>query len=397
MDSDDLAASLGVCVVVGGSGWTGSYIVSQLVKYRQECQLVDKSICFEIHSLDIVSPADALVGLHEGEDSFHECDISDEASVRKLFMKVQPKTVFHTASIVDLRVYPSPTLEKVNVNGTVNLMKTLKEVSNECNQICCFVYTSTFDVVSSMFGIEKATESAPYADSTPSNHYKRTKIIAEKHVRQNASESCLACALRPGHIYGPGDVLLSYVASTPVGLGPASARMSFTYVENLATVHIITALKLYEERRKKVKYDYTNNCENPVGDDDSINGSSFFITDLDANFFDFYKKMSLRKATKIRIPLCIMSFIVGFLEIIEHICILLLGSWYLRHQLQHPVTGLTSAVMESGVMFTALSNRAKRILSYKDERSMMRFVSDSEALLRTSQWLSDGKGVIKST
>ena len=87
----------------------------------------------------------------------------------------------------------------------------------------------SIDVVSYHDGIWNANESTPYAtlvsstNSTTieaSNHYKKTKIIAEMEVLKNnnshshnvnysASMPSLlkTCALRPGHIFGPGIVL----------------------------------------------------------------------------------------------------------------------------------------------------------------------------------------------
>lgn len=69
--------ALGVCAVFGGSGWTGSYLVGQLVGLsRAEGSNV------EVHSVDIVPPRCAdLAALHEGEHGFHVCDLSDSEAV----------------------------------------------------------------------------------------------------------------------------------------------------------------------------------------------------------------------------------------------------------------------------------------------------------------------------
>ena len=394
--------SLGVCLVVGGSGWTGSNLVAQLIRYRDECQSVDTSFYFDIHSLDIIPPSSPLFQrLHVGEDSFISCDISEAKEVREVISGLRPKTIFHTASVVDLRLNASPLLEQVNIEGTRNLLDALGNLIHHPDldpdsQIPCFIYTSTFDVVSSKYGIEKATEESPVVDNNPSNHYKRTKILAEKAVRDCASESFLTCALRSGHIYGPGDMLLPRVVASPVAIGPSSAAMSFTFVENLATAHILAALALYKESKEKSKSDDTK----------IVNGSAFFITDLDTNFHDFYKRFALMDPCKFRIPIVVISMVVYVVELVECLCFLCLGAWYLSHQLQHPVTGITCAIMESGVQCTAVSHRAQRWLAYRHEvqghlegvevtdevvgtlaeRKTLRVVANEEALLRTVEW-----------
>jgi sterol-4alpha-carboxylate 3-dehydrogenase (decarboxylating) len=252
MDNHKQANSLGTCVVIGGSGWTGSHLIALLVMYRAECKAVSKTIDFTIHSVDITPPSAGFKSYHKEEDSYTHCDITDLSAVMVIFHIIQPKTIFHTASIVDLRLYPSIMLEKVNVQGTINLLQALKAF--ESHEVSCFVYTSTFDVVSTKHGISDATESAPYVDNNPSNHYKRTKIIAEKSVLQASCDSVLTCALRPGHIFGPGDNMLYTQASTsPLAIGPITAKMSFTYVDNCATAHLLAALALYKENESNKK------------------------------------------------------------------------------------------------------------------------------------------------
>lgn len=387
MEYTEDACSFGVCVVVGGSGWTGSHLVGQLVRYRDLCTARNNSCNFKVHSIDIVPPSEEFKNLHAGEDSFILCDISNEAAVDELFSELQPKTVFHTASIVDLRQYPSPLLEQVNVNGTRNLIKSLNtHSSTKSDEATCFVYTSTFDVVSSKHGVTRATESAHYC-SPPSNHYKRTKTTAEQLVRQNSCEGCLTCALRPGHIFGPGDALWKLVATCPVALGPPSARMSFTYVENLATAHIMAALALYKEKRCGGKGE---------GDGDVVNGSAFFVTDVDVNFHDFYKHLARMKTCSVRIPVWVLVCVVALVELGEMVCFFLLRTWFVRYQLMHAVTGVTSAVLESGGQVTVVSDRARRLMGYGDvDRG---FVKHEEAVRCTVQWgQSQSTGDSRST
>lgn len=366
---------LGICVVIGGSGWTGSHLVSQLVNCRDDINC-SSAAATAVHSLDIVAPSADFQSLHAGEDSFIQCDITDAAALKKVFDQVRPKTVLHTASIVDLRPYPPPLIEQVNVNGTQHLVQSLKDISLATGQVCAFVYTSTFDVVCKEDGVSQADESFPFP-THPSNHYKRTKIEAEKYVRQSASATILTVALRSGHIFGPGDMLLPLVAAAPAALGPLSARMSVTYVENLAAAHILAASALYREAREKGA---------AASGLDEVNGCAFFITDTDVNFHDFYKRLAMKPPCRIRVPLLVMKVIIIVVEIMEWMCFTLLGTWYVRHQLQHPVTGVSSAMLESGGQLTAVPDMARRVLGYgRSNRGPVRLVDMEEAVLRTSR------------
>jgi nucleoside-diphosphate-sugar epimerase len=163
---------LGVCMVIGGSGWTGSYVVHSLLQLAKEGHNVS------VHSVDVCRPTDDFQELHDG-DVFHLCDISDAESVNALFDAVNPMVVFHLASIIDLREHPSDALEKVNVDGTNNIIAALKRLSRFKPR--CLIYTSSIDVVSGPWGCRDATEETPYP-AHPTNGYKRTKIAAERAV-----------------------------------------------------------------------------------------------------------------------------------------------------------------------------------------------------------------------
>src|SRR5690606_37314971 len=83
-------------------------------------------------------------------------------------------TVFHLASVVYVGLTPSPHIEKVNVEGTENVVRACQAES-----VRCLVYTSTEDVVLSERGVTYGDESLPYPES-PVHDYVRTKIEGEK-------------------------------------------------------------------------------------------------------------------------------------------------------------------------------------------------------------------------
>lgn len=211
-----MASSLNICLVIGGSGWTGSYIVNQLL---QEAKEYDTSI--EVHVMDIEVPVsrEELRNLHEeiitpngpvsiaNKITYHQCDITNSEEVVDKIKEINPNCVFHTASIVDLRKFPSHLLERVNIHGTFNILKGLYDLLKSDRETYRFmVYTSSIDVVADKHGVSHANEETPYTEY-PSNHYKGSKIVAETEVLRGNGDFCghlRTCALRPSHIFGPG-------------------------------------------------------------------------------------------------------------------------------------------------------------------------------------------------
>jgi hypothetical protein len=242
------------------------------------------------------------------------------------------------------------------------------------------VYTSSIDVVSSTKGAQGADEDTPYVEK-PSNHYKRTKIAAEKAVlAANSTGRLFTCALRPGHIFGPADVLLP-LSKHPVALGSPAARMSFTYVENCARAHILAAQRLVSE-----------NASHFTPSAVCLAGKAVFICDFDTNFADTYRLLGGQGPVAVRIPELLALLIVLVAEALERLFFFVLGVQIITH----PVTGVTNAMLESCGMHTARSLYAESLLRYKVESSgsvsslAPGLVSRNEATRRTIQYWQTG-------
>jgi hypothetical protein len=69
----------------------------------------------------------------------------------------------------------------------------------------------------------------------------------------------------------------------------------------------------------------------------------------------------------VRVPMCLVSFIIFVVEVLVHVGYFFLGVYYLSCQVQHPVTGVTSAILESGEQCTVSSGRARRLLNYNHD------------------------------
>jgi sterol-4alpha-carboxylate 3-dehydrogenase (decarboxylating) len=120
--------SLGKVIVVGGCGFLGSHIVNLLAQRHPETQI-------------------SVVDLHTSANrssssnvSYHNGDITDFAAVKTLFSQIKPDAIIHTASpIFNAK---NEIHEKVNVQGTKNLVKAAQETG-----VKAFVYTSSASVI----------------------------------------------------------------------------------------------------------------------------------------------------------------------------------------------------------------------------------------------------------
>jgi nucleoside-diphosphate-sugar epimerase len=108
--------------------------------------------------------------------------------------------VYHLAGQLFMPGVPAADYHKTHVEGT----RTLLSVCRERPRLERFVHCSTTGVLG-VTGERAADEGAPFR---PTNAYEATKAEAELLVRAATQEGCPAVIVRPGLVYGPGDLHL---------------------------------------------------------------------------------------------------------------------------------------------------------------------------------------------
>lgn len=128
MSAASPAPSLGKVVVIGGCGFLGSHIVNVLVRRHPQTQIsvLDLRTNSNRHASTTVS--------------YYDGDITDFDGMKSIFTQIKPDAVIHTAS--PHFNLPSSIHEKVNVQGTKNLIKVAQETG-----VKAFVYTSSASVI----------------------------------------------------------------------------------------------------------------------------------------------------------------------------------------------------------------------------------------------------------
>lgn len=170
--------------VTGGSGFVGEHLCRALVKEHQVCALVRKS-----------SKLEALTEL-----GVNLCygDILDKESYRRQLE--QADLIYHLAGHIAYDYRENEQMQKVNVEGTQNLL-SLSPANSK------FIFLSSIVTIgASTSPNELLDENSPYNLSHLKLGYYETKRQAENLVLNAFKNRGLkALSLNPSSIYGPGD------------------------------------------------------------------------------------------------------------------------------------------------------------------------------------------------
>ncbi len=116
------------------------------------------------------------------EDTFFpthaEMDITDSESVKKTILSYKPDILIHTAALVGIRECEDNKKKawSTNVEGTQNIINSLKELDNNCY----LIYVSTACVFAGENEKYYTEDDIP----SPKNYYSLTKLCGEIIVRQ---------------------------------------------------------------------------------------------------------------------------------------------------------------------------------------------------------------------
>ncbi|GAM84177.1 hypothetical protein ANO11243_021700 [Dothideomycetidae sp. 11243] len=267
--------SLGTVLITGGCGFVGS----RLAQLLQERGAYSK--------LAVVDLRPATTPLDKVE--YHFGDITDYEAMKRVFEKVRPTVVMHTAS----PHFNTPSREimyKVNVEGTQTLVKVAQETG-----VRAFVLTSSASVISdTKTDLINADEEYPLCmgDEQP-EYYTTTKAMAEKFVLESNRPAeypkFLTCAVRPSGIFGVGDVQLLppglsayYRGQTKFQIGANDNLFDFTEVTNVVHAHHLAAAALLATA------DREDQGQSIPLDTERVDGEAFLITnDQPTYFYDF--------------------------------------------------------------------------------------------------------------
>jgi sterol-4alpha-carboxylate 3-dehydrogenase (decarboxylating) len=251
---------LGTVLVIGGSGFIGSQIVTHLLDGNHASSIVIGSRNPKTHSNTRVSS--------------YAVDITSRASIDKLFDSIQPDVVIHTSTAS--HVGPQRELHSVNVDGTRNLL----DAATICKATRAFVHTGSDSALQPTPTHQITEEEAVlWSHQNFNNHYGLSKAISDSMVRDASCEALRTCVLRLPIVYGEGGSKMMSVIAKSIGekkhniqLGDNKHVFDYVYVRNAALAHVLAARALVSEKA-------------------GVAGEAFFITDgVPGLFWDFQRQ-----------------------------------------------------------------------------------------------------------
>ncbi|MFQ6674014.1 MAG: NAD-dependent epimerase/dehydratase family protein [Fidelibacterota bacterium] len=167
-------------------------------------------------------------------------DITDKESLRIPMSGVDG--IFHVAGWYKVGVRDKSSAEKINVDGTRNVLEVMNELGIKKG-----VYTSSLAVFSDTKG-RRVDESYRY-EGTHLSEYDRTKWLAHYRVAQPMMDQGLPLVIvLPGVVYGPGDTsslgrsLKKYLRGK-LPLLPTETAFCWTHVDDVVQGHILAMEK----------------------------------------------------------------------------------------------------------------------------------------------------------
>lgn len=174
-------------LVTGANGFLGSWVTKALVN--------------EGHNVyALVRPKSDISELKDVDCKYVHGDVTDIHSLLEAFKGVD--TVFHLAGVIAYKKAQRAAMEKVNVQGTANVVSVCRE-----HKIRRLVYLSSVVAVGAAYTPgDILNEDSTYNISDLNLGYFETKHEAEKIVKRACDKGEIdAVILNPSTIYGAGD------------------------------------------------------------------------------------------------------------------------------------------------------------------------------------------------
>jgi len=248
-------------LVTGGAGFIGSHIVDRLLSDGYDVTVLD----------DLSSGSLGNIARHKGEKAFRlvKGDIRDAKLVREALKGVD--AVFHEAALVDVSLsIKNPLLfDEVNVDGTLNLLKTSLD-----SNVKRFIFASS----AAVYGNSKPAKKKENMVLKPISPYGVSKMASENYVHLfNELYGLETVSLRYFNVYGPrqtftssySGVITSFVNrlllnQPPIVNGDGKQTRDFVHVDDVVSANLLALA-----------------CENAVGEAFNIaSGTTISIYEL---------------------------------------------------------------------------------------------------------------------
>ncbi len=205
------------CLVTGGSGFTGRYLIAQLKAQGHRVVALASQPC--------------------GADESHAIDLNDATALTALVNSVAPQQVYHLAALSFVG-HPTPLdFYQVNVLGTETLLKALSALANPPRVLLA----SSANV----YGANAQAVIDEHVSPAPVNHYANSKMAME-HIARTYAERLPLLIARPFNYTGPGQAahflvpkIVQHIQQRErvIELGNTHVSRDFSDVRDIATIY----------------------------------------------------------------------------------------------------------------------------------------------------------------
>jgi dihydroflavonol-4-reductase len=213
-------------LVSGASGFVGSAVVRRLVRAGYTVRVLVRPTSDRRNLKQL--PVEQVIG-----------DLTDSASLYQALIGCT--SLFHVAADYRLWVPDPASIYASNLIGTRNIMQAALEADVER-----IVYTSSVATLGRNADGQPADELTPALLDDMVGHYKRSKFLAEREVREMVEKHGLpAVIVNPSTPVGPGDIKPTptgrMVADAAKGRMPAyvDTGLNIVHVDDVAAGHLL--------------------------------------------------------------------------------------------------------------------------------------------------------------
>ncbi len=175
-------------LVTGGAGFIGSHIQDRLIEQGHEVAILDNLRSGKQENLN-------------PQAKFFKADITDKATVEKVFQEFKPEIVFHLAAQNEVPFSMKHHFEdeQMNIVGTMNILEAM--VKNGTKKI---VYSNTGGALYGEVTEDKLPIKEDERPLRPTSFYGVSKLCAEMYIRLYGNLNNLQwVSLRYSNVYGP--------------------------------------------------------------------------------------------------------------------------------------------------------------------------------------------------